>query len=106
MVETVNPSQVANLYANTQGMGTGKPSGSGETISNAPSFADLLEGGVRSAIETQKASETASAKAVTGEAELTDVVSAITNAEITLETVVAVRDRMVSAMQEILRMPI
>jgi flagellar hook-basal body complex protein FliE len=34
------------------------------------------------------------------------VVTAVTNAELTLETVVAVRDRVVQAYQDILRMPI
>jgi flagellar hook-basal body complex protein FliE len=47
-----------------------------------------------------------SAKAVTGEADLTDVVTAVTNAELTLQTVVSVRDRLISAYQEIMRMPI
>ena len=47
-----------------------------------------------------------SAMAVTGEADITDVVQAVTSAELTLQTVVAVRDRMISAYQEIMRMPI
>jgi flagellar hook-basal body complex protein FliE len=47
-----------------------------------------------------------SAKAVTGEADIVDVVQAVGNAEITLQTVVAVRDRVISAYQEIMRMPI
>ena len=41
-----------------------------------------------------------------GEAELIDVVTAVSAAEISLETVVAVRDEVVKAYQEILRMPI
>ena len=53
-----------------------------------------------------RSGEDASARAVTGEAELTEVVQAVTAAEVTLETVVAVRDRMISAYQEIMRMPI
>ncbi len=35
-----------------------------------------------------------------------DVVQAVSNAELTLQTVVAVRDRVVNAYQEIMRMPI
>jgi flagellar hook-basal body complex protein FliE len=37
---------------------------------------------------------------------VTDVVTAVTNAEVALDTVVAVRDRVISAYQEIMRMPI
>jgi flagellar hook-basal body complex protein FliE len=35
-----------------------------------------------------------------------DVVTAVSNAEMTLQTVVAVRDRVLNAYQEIMRMPI
>ena len=50
--------------------------------------------------------EKLSAQSVAGKAELTDVVTAVTSAELTLQTVVAVRDRVISAYQEIMRMPI
>ena len=43
---------------------------------------------------------------VSGEGDIVDVVTAISAAEMTIETVVSVRDRMVSAYQEIMRMPI
>ena len=50
--------------------------------------------------------EQMSAAAAAGEAELLDVVTAVSAAEISLETVVAVRGEVVRAYQEILRMPI
>ena len=40
------------------------------------------------------------------EIELTDIVQAVNNAEIALQTVVAVRDRVIDAYQQIIRMPI
>ena len=40
------------------------------------------------------------------EAELVDIVTAVSNAEVTLETVMAVRDRVIAAYQEIIKMPI
>jgi flagellar hook-basal body complex protein FliE len=43
---------------------------------------------------------------VAGKAELIDVVTAISSAEASLETVMAVRDQVISAYQEIMRMPI
>ena len=45
-------------------------------------------------------------KAAAGKADVTDVVTAVAEAEVTLQTVVAVRDRVIQAYQEILRMPI
>ena len=44
------------------------------------------------------------AASAAGKAELVDVVTAVANAETTLETVVALRDRMISAYQDIMRM--
>jgi flagellar hook-basal body complex protein FliE len=43
---------------------------------------------------------------VQGKAELVDVVTSISAAEASLETVMAVRDQVISAYQEIMRMPI
>ncbi|MEC8061286.1 MAG: flagellar hook-basal body complex protein FliE, partial [Pseudomonadota bacterium] len=43
---------------------------------------------------------------LTGQADLTDVVAAVNEAELTLKTVTSLRDKMVQAFQEISRMPI
>ena len=91
-------------YANTA-----KISELGGMEGNKPdsiSFGDVLKAGIQNAIDSQKASERVSADAVIGEADLTDVVAALNEAETTLQMVVAVRDRLVSAYQEIMRMPI
>jgi flagellar hook-basal body complex protein FliE len=46
------------------------------------------------------------AQQAAGKAELMDVVTAISSAEASLDTVMAVRDQVISAYQEIMRMPI
>ena len=84
----------------TEGSAGGSGSGGGVR------FSDFLQNKTRDAIETLKEGEAMSARAVTGEADLNAVVQAVTDAELTLQTVVAVRDRMISAYQEIMRMPI
>ena len=53
-----------------------------------------------------RAAEAASAKQVAGKGDLIDVVTAIGAAETALDTVVAVRDRVVNAYSEIMRMQI
>ena len=78
--------------------------GSGD--SGGVTFSDFLKAKAEESVDTLRKSEEMSAKAVTGDADITDVVQAVTSAEITLQTVVAVRDRMISAYQEIMRMPI
>ncbi len=72
----------------------------------AGQFAEMIKQVAESAVEAGAASERMTIAAVQDKAELTDVVTAIANAEVTLQTVVAVRDRIISAYQEILRMPI
>jgi len=69
-------------------------------------FSDMVGEALSGAVDAGKAAEGVSAKAVAGQAELTDVVTAVTNAEVTLQTVIAVRDKVVAAYQEIARMPI
>ncbi|MCH7710912.1 MAG: flagellar hook-basal body complex protein FliE [Proteobacteria bacterium] len=70
------------------------------------SFADFVANFVDSAKTAGVAAESATVQAVHGTADLNEVVTAVANAEIMLETVVTVRDRVIQAYQEILRMPI
>jgi flagellar hook-basal body complex protein FliE len=69
-------------------------------------FASLLKAGAKAAIETSKKSEELSKQAIAGKADVRDVVAAVNNAELTLQTVVAVRDKVISAYSDILKMPI
>ena len=58
------------------------------------------------AVSAVKQGERVSIQSLSNEAGVVDIVTAVSNAEVTLETVVALRDRVVQAYQEILRMPI
>jgi len=83
--------------AATKGLAAGDP---------ADNFASLVRDAAGSAIDTMKNSEAMSAKAIAGKADLNEVVQAVTNAEVTLQTVLAVRDKVIQAYQDIIRMPI
>ena len=76
------------------------------TGSDDVDFTGLVMDSLAQAQGTIQGSEQASAASVVGQADLVDVVTAVSAAEVTLETVVAVRDPVVKAYQEILRMPI
>ena len=78
--------------------------GSSETGSGG--FAAALANTLDDAMQSTKAGEQAMAASASGKAELVDVVTAVANAETTLETVIALRDRMISAYQDIMRMPV
>ncbi|MFP4097587.1 MAG: flagellar hook-basal body complex protein FliE [Alphaproteobacteria bacterium] len=91
---------VQNALGGTQGLGANQSAG------ETKSFSDFLENQIETSLDTMKYGEQMAAKAVTGEADLTDIVQAVTQAEITLQTVVTVRDKMISAYQDIIRMQI
>lgn len=101
-VDKMSSVGAADLYKNTQGIDK-KPGMDGN---DKVSFGDMLKKTATEAISTIRGGEKASAQAVVGDASLTDVVEAVTQAELTLQTVVAMRDKMLSAYQEIMRMPI
>jgi flagellar hook-basal body complex protein FliE len=80
--------------------------GAGPRPAEGPSFADFLKQTGADAVDAMKASEQASLNALAGKADLSDIVSAVSQAEATLQTVVAIRDRVIQAYQDIMRMPI
>ncbi len=69
-------------------------------------FADLVQGAIKEAVRIGEKSETLSISAMQDKTDLNQVVSAVAEAELTLQTVVAVRDKVVEAYRQILRMPI
>ena len=82
------------------------PGNSGSGQANANDFMQMVKSFAESAVEVGKKSEVQSAAAAAGKADLNSVVVAVTEAELTLNTVVAVRDKVLEAYREILRMPI
>lgn len=74
--------------------------------SPAPRFENLLRSELQGTSEKLKASEAKAIEALSGKASLQQVVEAVTEAELSLQKMTAVRDRVISAYQEIMRMPI
>ena len=104
MDKIVDPNVALKAYGNTAGLA--KAPGADSASADSVSFGEFLNSSIKSSLETMKAGEAVSARAVTGQADLTDVVQAVTAAEVTLQTVMAVRDRLIGAFQDIMRMPI
>jgi len=69
-------------------------------------FSSLVKDAVVAAVEIGDKGENMSMQALAGKADLTDVVTAVTEAELTLQTIIAVRDKVIQAYQEIIRMPL
>ena len=89
----------------TSGIAAPRPAGGG-AAAGAGGFGSMIEEMVSDAAQGMRQAEQASAMQVAGKGDLIDVVTAIGAAETALDTVVAVRDRVVNAYGEIMRMQI
>ena len=69
-------------------------------------FGATLRRAVEGALDTAREADATSTRALTGAGGVTEAVLALSRAETALQTAVAVRDRVVSAYQDIMRMPI
>lgn len=69
-------------------------------------FADLVRQAADTAIGTMRGGEKAALSAAVGKPDLTQVVTAVSNAEVTLQAAVAVRDKVIQAYLDVIRMPI
>ena len=94
----VTPSAAADAYTrNALGSDSGDASnGFGAAITQA----------LDQAVQAGHTADDQSMKALSGGGNLTDVVTALSHAEMTLQTATAIRDRMVQAYQDIMKMPI
>lgn len=72
----------------------------------ATGFQDMVKSSIDAAQELGKKSEVMTVKGIQGKADIQDVVLAVSNAEMALETVVAVRDTAIKAYQSIISMQI
>ena len=71
-----------------------------------PDFAQMLANSVQDVVNTGKTSDQMAMAMVNGQANPVDMVTAISETEMAIESMVAVRDRVISAYEEIMRMPI
>jgi flagellar hook-basal body complex protein FliE len=69
-------------------------------------FAAMVQQFVGGTADTARKAEGQMVQATSGKADLVEVVTAIAESEAALETLVAVRDKMIAAYEEIMRMPI
>ncbi|WP_420559138.1 flagellar hook-basal body complex protein FliE [Tepidicaulis sp.] len=105
---TIPASVALNAYANavkSAAAGSAEKS-QGPKEFAGQSFGDLVGQALGGVVEAGKASETQAVSAVAQQGDVVDLVTAVSEAEATVQTVVAVRDKVITAYQEIMRMPI
>ena len=107
------PSVAANAYANVARLGN-TAAGLGNTgaaagvagAADASSFGALLKDALGQVIEAGHRSDAQTRAMVAGKADMVDVVTAVSETEAAVETMVAVRNKVIEAYQSIMSMPI
>jgi flagellar hook-basal body complex protein FliE len=102
----------AGAYASTQGVG-----GAGGLMKKAlpaaatggqdgPNFASMVSQALEATAKSGGKADQQMSAASVGRADIVDVVTAVAESEAAIETLVAVRDRVIAAYEEIMRMPV
>jgi len=98
---TIPALRAAQALAAYQSTDSGQPA-----VAGAQDFGSLLSQSLEGAIATGNTAESQALSAIGGNGDLTQVVTAVSRAELALQTTVAVRDRVLQAYQDIIKMPI
>ncbi|MGD9967070.1 MAG: flagellar hook-basal body complex protein FliE [Hyphomonadaceae bacterium] len=99
----IDPVSAARAYQQAaQAMQNGGAATGGDSVD----FGSLVQEAIRQAGQSATVAESQALQVAAGQADIVDVVTAIAAAETQLQTVIAVRDQVINAYQEILRMPI
>ena len=69
-------------------------------------FGAALQRAVEGVVNSQRSADTVATQALQGQGSVTDVVLAVSRAELALQTATTLRDKMVSAYQDVMRLPI
>ena len=97
----------AGAYAAVQGIGANRPAPRVQPAGGAEGgFTQLLGQALDSVGDSGRRADTQAFSVAAGKANVVDVVTAVAESETALQTMVAVRDRMISAYEEIMRMQI
>lgn len=104
----MDPTAAAGAYANVARLAgnIGAEAKPASPIGDGSSFSDLVSKAVEGVAETGQAAEVKALDMAAGKTEIVDLVTAVAETEVAMETLVTVRDRVISAYQDILNMPI
>lgn len=94
----------AGAYSAIQGLAA--PGAARKPAAQGGDFGSLLLGAVNGVSAAGGRAETQALAAATGKANVVDVVTAVAESEAAMETLVAVRDKVIAAYEEIMRMPV
>ena len=97
--------QAAAAYANVAGSSASPGMEARDRLANVD-FGNMVRDSIAGAVDAGQTAERMSHEALLGRADISDVVMAVNNAEVSLQTIVSIRDKMIEAYQQIIRMPV
>ncbi|SRR5579885_1374444 len=105
------PSVAANAYSMLQKISPNPPQNSLVKNALAPkeggsSFGAMLEGAIEKFVAQGHTADLKAQQLVAGKGDLIDVVTAVADSEVAVQTLVSVRDKMIAAYEDIMKMPI
>ena len=95
----------SNAYVNAAKGKVGSETVEGDKL-HQDGFADLVKGAIKEAVKIGERGENLTIAGINDRADVNQVVTAMADAELTLQTVMTVRDKVLESYKEILRMPI
>lgn len=101
----MTPAAAAKAYAVASGAAMPKPPGVEKTAAGLE-FGEMLSSAMAGMVEAGRAAEQTGMAGIAGKTDPVNVVTAVAETELALETMISIRDKVISAYEEILRMPI
>lgn len=99
------PAIAANAYASLARL-SDPSAGLAKATGGQGSFGDMLKSAIGTVVEAGHRSDVQSQALASGKANIVDVVTAVAETEVAVSALVSVRDKVVQAYEEIMRMPI
>jgi flagellar hook-basal body complex protein FliE len=93
--------KIAQGLANRAGQGQSSP-----LDANKPDFAAMVKDALGDVVQQGRVAEAKQLSYANGKADVVDVVTAVAETEVALETMVSLRDKVIAAYEEIMRMPV
>jgi len=102
-----SPSSAALAYANLARLtDPASAARAGSDASAGSGFAGLLKDALNAVNETGHKSDAQAQALIAGKANIVDVVTAVAESEVAIDAVVSVRDKVIQAYEDIMKMPI
>jgi flagellar hook-basal body complex protein FliE len=102
------PTVAANAYSSLSKMLSGTTPGGqvSKTDESGPSFNSLLKDAMGSVLDAGRKSDAQTVAMASGKANVMDVVTAVADTDVAVSTLVSVRDKVIAAYEDIMKMPI